>query len=281
MHLVVSSTNFLIYFYSNPTFRRTFIGFLKPGDDGPSFGSDANSGPGFRSKANSVAGELISKSSLAKTVVPCPTTSLMAKHQVPKTKAVETKRGQEENLLFFCQICAYHVCFTPSCTATYLFLWKKINCVAPPWGTWLRSHFWGKESKEKSPTAGGNRTHNLENFAKLACVLPLCYNRCTIGKTYSAQYDYLPHQVHVKTSTSTSPCFPYLLNAFAPGRLRRLETWECRNLLSLSQPGKCRKVPIATRDENPASVSSNLMAEAGPPQPGTKDSLLPTLSGTI
>ena len=105
MHLVVSSTNFLIYFYSNPTFRRTFIGFLKPGDDGPSFGSDANSGqtlgPGFRSKANSVAGELISKSSLAK-VVPGPTTSLMAKHQLSWFLRVQKpKEGRRKTFSFF------------------------------------------------------------------------------------------------------------------------------------------------------------------------------------
>ena len=101
MHLVVSSTNFLIYFYSNPTFRRTFIGFLKPGDDGPSFGSDANSGPGFRSKANSVAGELISKSSLAK-VVPGPTTSLMAKHQLSWFLRVQKpKEGMRNNFSLF------------------------------------------------------------------------------------------------------------------------------------------------------------------------------------
>ena len=102
MHLVVSSTNFLIYFYSNPTFRRTFIGFLKPGDDGPSFGSDANAGPGFRSKANSVAGELIAKSSLAKTVDPCPTTSLMAKHQLSRFLRVQKpKEGRRNNVSFF------------------------------------------------------------------------------------------------------------------------------------------------------------------------------------
>ena len=29
------------------------------------------------------------------------------------------------------------------------FVWKKISSVAPPWGTWLRTHYWGKEREEE------------------------------------------------------------------------------------------------------------------------------------
>ena len=80
--------------------------------------------------------------------------------------------------LQICQICAYHACFAPSCTAKLLFLWKKLTSVAPPRGIWLKIHYWGIGRKEKSPAPGGNQTHNLKSFGLEACALPLCYNHC-------------------------------------------------------------------------------------------------------
>ena len=54
----------------------------------------------------------------------------------------------------------------------------KIKNVAPPRGTWLRTHLWGREREEKSTTPSGNRTHDLKSSAPQECALPLCYNCC-------------------------------------------------------------------------------------------------------
>ena len=78
--------------------------------------------------------------------------------------------------LFFCQIWAD--CFASSCTAKHLFLCKKNRFVAPPWGIWLRTHFWGIEREEENPAPCGNQTLDLKSFALQACALPLYYNCC-------------------------------------------------------------------------------------------------------
>ena len=69
----------------------------------------------------------------------------------------------------------------------HLFLWRKINNVAPARGTWLRTHYWGIK-RRKSPAPGGNGTHELKSLASQVCALPLCNNRCS----YIEQYYSLP-----------------------------------------------------------------------------------------
>ena len=74
----------------------------------------------------------------------------------------------------FCKICGYYDCFSTKAAKQRIILWKKICSVAPHWETWLRMHYWGIEREEKIPAPGGNRTHDLKNFARQECALPLC-----------------------------------------------------------------------------------------------------------
>ena len=37
---------------------------------------------------------------------------------------------------------------------------RKISSLAPPWGTWLRTHYWW-DREEKKPSLGGIRIHDL------------------------------------------------------------------------------------------------------------------------
>ena len=51
------------------------------------------------------------------------------------------------------------------------FLFRKISSVAPLWGTWLRTHYWGIEIEEKSTVPSGNRTHELKSFCSAGMCL--------------------------------------------------------------------------------------------------------------
>ena len=65
--------------------------------------------------------------------------------------------NQSKAWLFFShQICGNYACFAKSSTAKHHFLLRKISSAAPPWGTWLRTHYWGIEREEKSPAPGGS-----------------------------------------------------------------------------------------------------------------------------
>ena len=52
----------------------------------------------------------------------------------------------------------------------------KISSAAPPWGTLLKTHYWGLKREEQSPVPSGNRTPDLKSFALLGSAHPLCYH---------------------------------------------------------------------------------------------------------
>ena len=51
------------------------------------------------------------------------------------------------------------------------FLLRKIGSAEPPWGTWLRTHFWGMEREKAQHPAG----IELTSFAVQLCALLLSY----------------------------------------------------------------------------------------------------------
>ena len=64
-------------------------------------------------------------------------------------KSRNTLLGQERKIKSwtFCRICAYYACFAPK--DKHPFLLRKISNVAPPWGNWLRTTYWGTEKEEE------------------------------------------------------------------------------------------------------------------------------------
>ena len=65
-----------------------------------------------------------------------------------------------------------HIRFATSWTAKQHFWKKEITSLAPPWGAWWRTHYWGIEREEKSLAPGWNRSHDLESFVLQAGPLP-------------------------------------------------------------------------------------------------------------
>ena len=79
-------------------------------------------------------------------------------------RKLTSRRSSRKNVVSFCSNYVHTKLALPQAAQLCLhFVGKlKINCVAPPWGTWLRTHHWlrkiGEISKKKLPVGIEHRT---------------------------------------------------------------------------------------------------------------------------